>query len=67
MVYMCEDRDGKLMLSEYNGAELSKSPSLQEVTVKGWFSGEAEYIFKTEYLSNYLYPERKGNVIKLRD
>lgn len=60
MVYMCEDANGKLMLSEYDEEELKKCPSLQAATVNGWFSGEAEYIFKTKYLYNYLYPERKG-------
>lgn len=60
MVYMCEDANGKLMLSEYDEEELKKCPSLQAATVNGWFSGEAEYVFKTKYLNNYLYPERKG-------
>lgn len=60
MVYLCEDPDGQLLVSKYNELELDKFPSLQQATIKNWFKGEAEYIFTTEYLQQFLYPERKG-------
>lgn len=58
LVYLCEDIYGKYLLTEFNDILLTRNPSLQQATIKGWFKGEAEYIFKTEYVKNFLYPER---------
>lgn len=60
MVFMCEKPSGELMLTSYNEQHLKKNPSLQEALIHHWFYGEAEYIFKTEYIKNFQYPGKDG-------
>ena len=61
MTFLCEDAQGKKLCAVFSEKELkSHEASLQSAFQNGWFSGEAEYIFRTEYAQMFLYPEIKG-------
>lgn len=57
MVFLCEDPSGKMLYSYYDTIQLNKNPSWKAAYVNGWFWGEAEYILRTTYAREFLYPE----------
>lgn len=57
MVFLCESPKGEMLYTIYNEQEVKKKPSLQSAYVNGWFWGEAEYIVRTDYARQFLYPE----------
>lgn len=60
LVFMCQKPSGELMLTSYDEKHLKRNPSLQQAAIHRWFYGEAEYIFKTEYIKKFRYPGKHG-------
>ncbi len=62
LVYMCEDENGEIMRNRYDKQLEKNNSSLQYALINDLFYGEAEYVFKSNYIKNYTYPERSDEV-----
>lgn len=60
MVYLCENAENKLLYTVCDRNKLKKGISWYEAFRNNYFWGEAEYIFKTEYIKKYKFPVYKG-------
>ena len=59
-VFLCENKEGRMLYTTYDKEALKTSPSWQKAYLEGWFWGEAEYVFRTEYVKEFRYPEYSG-------
>lgn len=61
MTFLCENGKGSKLCNVFQEKELkSRNASLQEAFQNDWFLGEAEYVLRTEYAKQFLYPEMDG-------
>lgn len=60
MVFLCENNYGKKLYSKYNHNALKAQPSWRQAYRENFFWGEAEYILRTDYAKQFLYPEYAG-------
>lgn len=60
LVFLCEDVVGRKLYTTYDRKRLDENPSWVDAYREKMFWGEAEYILKTDYARNYLYPQYSG-------
>lgn len=60
LVFLCENSNGEKLCSIYNREQLKYNPSWAKAYSNKMFWGEAEYILRTEYAKQFLYPEYIG-------